>query len=276
MRSDEVHIRFYYVPKYCYECKMEGHDKYECRILNNLKGDGVAKESEDKGKEVEKGKDIHIEKEDKKLEKEANANISEIPWIHYFQKGKARVLSSGKVVIDPGSWSVVKDNRYAVLVEKKLTYIIDKYSNAYPTKDNGNNPVITSNSKIRRQKGSSEVHVVESAKFWVLQAFGPSPKSQTKSPIDNSSSDGPAQQIYDDQAQQSTDRKKEEQVVKPIVEIANDANGCDDDTNVVRKAVANEANVCMGDRDADATLLAHDANVTDANIDKIMEDNVRT
>ncbi|KAK4713602.1 hypothetical protein R3W88_019509 [Solanum pinnatisectum] len=72
-------------------------------IANKVKQSETIQQKE--GKAVEKGKDIHIEKEDKKLENEANSNISERPWIHYFQKGKARVLSSGKVIGNPGSWS---------------------------------------------------------------------------------------------------------------------------------------------------------------------------
>ncbi|KAH0712631.1 hypothetical protein KY289_008590 [Solanum tuberosum] len=36
---------------------------------------------------------------------------SKLPNVHGIQKGKARVLSSGRVVGDPGQWNVVKDLR---------------------------------------------------------------------------------------------------------------------------------------------------------------------
>ncbi|KAG5575269.1 hypothetical protein H5410_055403 [Solanum commersonii] len=36
---------------------------------------------------------------------------AKLRYVHGFQKGKARVLSSGRVVGDPGQWDVVKDLR---------------------------------------------------------------------------------------------------------------------------------------------------------------------
>ncbi|KAH0638023.1 hypothetical protein KY289_037938 [Solanum tuberosum] len=91
MRSEEIQIRYDYVPKYCMECKMQGHEKKECRT-SIKKQDIVVLQKEIGDKEEEK-RDNAIE----------NTEKPERPWVHYFRKGKARVLSSGLVVGDSGT-----------------------------------------------------------------------------------------------------------------------------------------------------------------------------
>jgi len=39
-RTEVIQIRYDYVPKYCEECIMQGHNKEECRIGNIQKGGG--------------------------------------------------------------------------------------------------------------------------------------------------------------------------------------------------------------------------------------------
>lgn len=71
-----IEIQYDYVPKYCLECKMQGHDKFNCRVLNA------------------RSKDVHIA--DKILEEKENYTKQ----AQKLQKGKAKVLSSGRV----GGW----------------------------------------------------------------------------------------------------------------------------------------------------------------------------
>ncbi|KAK4706902.1 hypothetical protein R3W88_033545 [Solanum pinnatisectum] len=67
---------------------------------------------------------------EKRIVKEQNQQYEEptIPFAHKFQKGKARALSSGRVVEDPGVWKVTKqkspisqppllENKFAALAE---------------------------------------------------------------------------------------------------------------------------------------------------------------
>ncbi|KAH0775983.1 hypothetical protein KY290_007394 [Solanum tuberosum] len=84
VRSEEVHIRYDYIPSYCDECKMQGHTIQECRIHNKQK--------------------VHVVETAKLMEKNI---VQQQPRMHQqvqqFQKGKAKILSSGKVVGDPGA-----------------------------------------------------------------------------------------------------------------------------------------------------------------------------
>lgn len=87
-RSQAVHIRYDYIPKYCEECKLQGHNKQECRILNP---------------------EPQMIDKDRKLKEKIH--FPGRPEHQQFQKGKARVLSSGKVVGDPGNWKIINDRR---------------------------------------------------------------------------------------------------------------------------------------------------------------------
>ncbi|KAH0672430.1 hypothetical protein KY290_024672 [Solanum tuberosum] len=127
MRSEEIQIRYDYVPKYCLECNMQGHDKKECRLLIK-KQEIVVLEKEIRGKEEEK-KDDALE----------NTGKPERPWVHYFRKGKTRVLSSGLVVGDP---------------------------------------VITANVHERKETGE-EIQQKETTKDWVNQVFSKTSTDQT-------------------------------------------------------------------------------------------------
>ncbi|PHT54908.1 Peptide-N4-(N-acetyl-beta-glucosaminyl)asparagine amidase A [Capsicum baccatum] len=65
------------------------------------------------GKFISKGNNGNkVEVIDKKREdkpKQIVKNHAPKPWLHKLQKGKAKILSSGKVVGDPGIWNVVRD-----------------------------------------------------------------------------------------------------------------------------------------------------------------------
>lgn len=90
-RSQAVHIRYDYIPKYCEECKLQGHNKRECKILNP--------ESQMIDKDRKLKEKIHGDSEDN----DNKDGFPSRPEPQQFQKGKARVLSSGKVVGDPGN-----------------------------------------------------------------------------------------------------------------------------------------------------------------------------
>ncbi|KAH0689220.1 hypothetical protein KY290_017353 [Solanum tuberosum] len=117
-----VKIQYDYLLKYCKECKLQGHDEFDCRVINpKLALERVSKEGltdtkqnrkngietveqieEDhtKDKEVNKGKQKQtLSKEEEKIKNTGNQ-----------QKFTPRMLS-GKVVGNPGSWNLIKDNR---------------------------------------------------------------------------------------------------------------------------------------------------------------------
>ncbi|WMV38518.1 hypothetical protein MTR67_031903 [Solanum verrucosum] len=97
IRTNVVDIQYDYVPKYCGECKMQGHDRHNCRKINQVKS-------------IEKPPKPDHSQETQKQQ------------VHTFQKGKARVLSSGKIVGDPGKWNVVRDNRKLVNRDNTLPH----------------------------------------------------------------------------------------------------------------------------------------------------------
>ncbi|KAG5584928.1 hypothetical protein H5410_045362 [Solanum commersonii] len=86
IRSNMIKIQYDYESKYCFESKMQGHNKDKCKTGQ------MPRRKEEQTKQVEHN--IHHQEQPPLL-----------------QKGNARILSSGKVVGDPGNWNVVKDRR---------------------------------------------------------------------------------------------------------------------------------------------------------------------
>ncbi|KAF3622056.1 hypothetical protein FXO37_32491 [Capsicum annuum] len=83
-RTEVISIKYDYLPRYCEDCKMQGHSDGEYK--NSSKGnDGNKVEVIDAKEKEEQIVKNHVPK----------------PWVHKFQKGKAKILSSGKVVGDP-------------------------------------------------------------------------------------------------------------------------------------------------------------------------------
>ncbi|KAH0674554.1 hypothetical protein KY290_025257 [Solanum tuberosum] len=76
MRSSLITIQYDYVPKYCLECKMQGHNKINCKAGVN------ARRKEEPAKQFQN-----------------NINLEQQPLL---EKGNAKFFSSGKVVGDPG------------------------------------------------------------------------------------------------------------------------------------------------------------------------------
>ncbi|KAH0650497.1 hypothetical protein KY284_030409 [Solanum tuberosum] len=93
VKKEVVIIKSDYIPKYCNECKMQGHNTDECRNDINNK--------DTRNKEIE----------ERRVQNQ-QPQVPTIPYNHMMQKGKARVLSSGIVVGDPGEWKIIKDGRY--------------------------------------------------------------------------------------------------------------------------------------------------------------------
>ncbi|KAH0743359.1 hypothetical protein KY290_031352 [Solanum tuberosum] len=83
VKKEVAIIKSEYIPKYCNECKMQGHNKDECR--NNINNEDT------RNKEIE----------ERRVQNQ-QPQIPTIPYNHMMQKGKARVLSSGIVAGDPG------------------------------------------------------------------------------------------------------------------------------------------------------------------------------
>ncbi|KAH0743052.1 hypothetical protein KY290_031045 [Solanum tuberosum] len=165
VRSEKVHIRYDYIPKYCYECKMQGHDNHECRNLNKYEGESNQKKSAENSVEKKKHPDREC-----KIDPER-------PWVHLFRIGKARIMSSGKVVGNPGSWNVVKDNRFAALTEENLAE--EAFNNAASSYANGPNPCIKNNIQQRGHQGLQEGQLEASTREWVRQSFETSPNNQS-------------------------------------------------------------------------------------------------
>nr|XP_009786979.1 PREDICTED: uncharacterized protein LOC104235009 [Nicotiana sylvestris] len=150
IRSNVIEIQYDYVPKYCLECKMQGHDKFNCRVLNA------------------RSKDDHFV--DKKLEERENYTKQ----AQRILKEKAKVLSSGRVVGDPGNWNVVRDNRNIASRDKTNPTIVEnkfqaleheEYNDAAAEiEQNAVQPIETQN------KREAEKRI--SAKEWVTKSFG--------------------------------------------------------------------------------------------------------
>ncbi|KAG5624686.1 hypothetical protein H5410_009904 [Solanum commersonii] len=95
-RTETVHIRYDYLPKYCFQCKLQGHDEVECRVLNpELRPEKENNELPEKENEEEmadpKGKAIQ------KNHKQNNRN-----------KYPLKILSSGKIVGNLQKWNAIK------------------------------------------------------------------------------------------------------------------------------------------------------------------------
>ncbi|KAH0743200.1 hypothetical protein KY290_031193 [Solanum tuberosum] len=94
IRLNMIKNQYDYVSKYCLECKMQGHNKDNCKTGE------MARRKEEPAKQ---GEQNQCKQEQHSL----------------LQKRNARILTSGKVVGDPGNWNVVKDKRGAN-IEKKM------------------------------------------------------------------------------------------------------------------------------------------------------------
>ncbi|KAH0743272.1 hypothetical protein KY290_031265 [Solanum tuberosum] len=86
IQSEIVLIKYDYLPKYCSGCKMQGNDMEACLLLRQSKV--------------------------KQSCREQRMAAIPMPKVHPFQNGKARILSSGKVVGDPGNKNVVKNKNF--------------------------------------------------------------------------------------------------------------------------------------------------------------------
>ncbi|KAK4732871.1 hypothetical protein R3W88_025859 [Solanum pinnatisectum] len=135
IRTNVVDIRYDYVPKYCGECKMQGHDKHNCRVINQVNNTEKPLESD------------HTQETQKQL-------------VHTIQKKKARVLSSGKIVGDPRNWNVVRDN------SKFLNR-----NNTFPINVENEFQALNQEEEIQTVQSNDKVHEMTS-KEWVIKSFG--------------------------------------------------------------------------------------------------------
>lgn len=81
-------IQYDYVPKYFFECKMQGHDKGNCKVLNRRRN-----------------REHNSQPTRDKAQINHEPQVSKVQKIH---KGSTRILSSGRVVGDPGNLNVVR------------------------------------------------------------------------------------------------------------------------------------------------------------------------
>ncbi|KAG5598842.1 hypothetical protein H5410_030212 [Solanum commersonii] len=97
------------------------------------------------------------------------------------QKGGAIILSSGKVVGDPGNWKVVRDKRGKTNISPQLTTVVENKFEALAQDENTMTCTSTSNTNVienndTRDKGNpsqdKKVEDTSSTKEWVTKAFG--------------------------------------------------------------------------------------------------------
>ncbi|KAG5602104.1 hypothetical protein H5410_033474 [Solanum commersonii] len=88
VKTETITVKYNYIPKYCLECRMQGHDLHNCRLLHN--------------EVVEEAPVDNIQE---------NEESYHPPLVHNLQKGRAKILSSARIVGDPGAWKVVRDRR---------------------------------------------------------------------------------------------------------------------------------------------------------------------
>ncbi|KAH0655652.1 hypothetical protein KY285_030534 [Solanum tuberosum] len=89
-RIEVVQLKYDYVPRYCIECKTQGHSKESCKSMNQPpreERDALIGEKRIKVQETE---------------------------VHSFYKGKAKILSSAKVVGDLANWKVVDKKHHII------------------------------------------------------------------------------------------------------------------------------------------------------------------
>uniref|UniRef100_M1CMH9 DNA/RNA binding protein n=1 Tax=Solanum tuberosum TaxID=4113 RepID=M1CMH9_SOLTU len=163
VRSNMVAIRYDYVPKYCFDCNMQGHSNEECRMR--------------KMPQPRDGENFQYDRGGGTKSSDPPPVPSKLPIVHGFQKGKARVLSSGRVVGDPGQWDVVKDLRppkyqLPVTVKNKFEVLTqngdeeEKIKNLQATSEHENS------SSTQTNKDAGIYQQGESSKEWVTRSFG--------------------------------------------------------------------------------------------------------
>ncbi|KAG5571556.1 hypothetical protein H5410_061322 [Solanum commersonii] len=95
--------------------------------------------------------------------------------VNTFQKGNARVLSSGKIVGDPGNWNVVRDNRNLVNrdntipinVENKFQ-ALNQEKETQTMQNNDNVEGIMDEKANKKDKYDGKMTSTE----WVMKSFG--------------------------------------------------------------------------------------------------------
>ncbi|KAH0746168.1 hypothetical protein KY285_007825 [Solanum tuberosum] len=164
VRSTMIVIKYDYVPKYCIEYKMQGHNKEECR---NCKLPTYKEECKHQHNGEENEIPEHIP--------------SHVAQVHRLQKGKVKILSSGRIVGDPGQWNVVRDKwptDNSLTVKNKFEALA--YDENEKDKSMGvatiNTSVNKCNSPINENntahKIGDEGEISMSTKEWVAQSFG--------------------------------------------------------------------------------------------------------
>ncbi|KAG5595771.1 hypothetical protein H5410_037003 [Solanum commersonii] len=163
IRSEIVLIKYDYLPKYCSGCKIQGHDMEECLLLRQSK----VKESC----------------------KEQRAAAIPMPKVHSLQKGKARILSSGKVVGDLGNWNVGSNQhtekqsteKREILVKNKLNALSEEMTITKETIVKVNSQKMRENVQLLdKQKGEEREttkktkhdNEILTTKDWINKAFG--------------------------------------------------------------------------------------------------------
>ncbi|KAH0679553.1 hypothetical protein KY284_020638 [Solanum tuberosum] len=106
----------------------------------------------------------------------------QVAKVHKLHKGGAKILSSGKVVGNPGNWNVVRDRRgkinvappLATVVENKYD-VLDRAVNIMVDSNTTKTNIIQNNGTINTGDPSEDVGVGRkkmSTKEWITKAFG--------------------------------------------------------------------------------------------------------
>ncbi|KAH0654410.1 hypothetical protein KY289_032088 [Solanum tuberosum] len=188
IRSEIVLIKYDYLPKYCSGCKMQGHAMEECLLLRQSK----VKES---------------------CREQKPAAIP-MPKVHPFQKGKARILSSGQVAGDLGNWNVVKNKNFnrgsnprtekqstekqEILVENKLNALSEEMTITKEIIAKDNSQKMRENVQLLdKQKGEEREttkktghdNEILTTKDWINKAFGKFMQGDSSSKSDHKSTE---------------------------------------------------------------------------------------
>ncbi|KAH0724743.1 hypothetical protein KY284_000608 [Solanum tuberosum] len=93
------------------------------------------------------------------------------------QKGKARVLSSGIVVGDPGKWKIIKDGRHkppithtTLLLKNSFESLAEESTSSADNSPNNSKDEVQSGDSVNQLQG-------ETSKEWVLRTFGSQSKA---------------------------------------------------------------------------------------------------
>lgn len=110
VRIETVNIKYEYLPKYCSECKLQGHDIMDCRILHPELKTTKVEEKQEKRANIRESKAEGEQNKRDKIQQDQKQTDNTNRLKNNFKQGR-KILASGRMVGNPEHFKAVKDNR---------------------------------------------------------------------------------------------------------------------------------------------------------------------